>query len=71
MNNFVKNLGIEIKDINLTMAKMRLIMMEAISKYNKLKQYFTFYHLGKITKKELASAIHLWQRTLVDLKELF
>ena len=29
--------------------------------YNILKEYFTLFHTEKITKKELAAAIYLWQ----------
>ena len=32
--------------------------------YNELKEYFEKYHLGEMTKTELACAIHLWQRGL-------
>lgn len=30
--------------------------------YNALKQYFMKFHLGEVTKIELACAIHMWQR---------
>ena len=29
--------------------------------YRLLKPYFTAFHIGEITKKELATAIYLWQ----------
>ena len=32
--------------------------------YNKLTGYFTLFHMEKITKKELAAAIYIWQQTL-------
>ncbi len=32
--------------------------------YTELKKYFTFFHIGEITKIELIGAIFLWQETL-------
>lgn len=32
--------------------------------YEKLKKYFTKFHLGEISKNELIAAIALWQRKL-------
>jgi hypothetical protein len=31
-------------------------------KYNELRIYFEYFHLGQISKIELAMAIGLWQR---------
>jgi len=32
--------------------------------YKELKEYFTFFHMEKITKTELICAIGLWQETI-------
>ncbi len=38
-------------------------------KYNELKDYFLSFHLGEITKKELAAAICMWQRAGAMINE--
>ncbi len=32
--------------------------------YKTVKAYFALFHLAKISKKELAAAIYIWQQTL-------
>ncbi len=65
MNNTAWNIHIEfIGNIDLFMLKYRLASECLIVTYNEIKEYFTLFHIEKITKKELAAAIHLWQRTL-------